>query len=157
MPRVKKSLISTDDAPIGFAAPPEVREAGIEIEDIEIVAGKDLAAVLETEKFMNEKVVVHIEADSEDENAPVFVYTGHNGVTQYIKRGEEQVVKRKFLYSALMSKRVKYASAFGKNGDGSEFNRLTPNPSTTYRVTLVRDDNPQGGPRWVQSVMRQVA
>jgi hypothetical protein len=157
MPRVKKSLISTEDVQVGYQAPPELREGGIEVDDIEIVAAKDMAATVETERFMNEKVVVQIEPNAEDENAPIFVYTGHNGTTQYIKVGEEQTVKRKFLYSALMAKRVRYASAFGKKGDGGEFNRLTPSPSTTHRIHLVRDDNPQGGPRWVQSVLRQVA
>jgi hypothetical protein len=156
MPRVK-SVIESSDVQAGFNAPPELREAGITVDDIEVVTEKNMADAVATEKFMNEKVVVHIEADPEDENAPVFVYTGHNGVSQYIKRGEDQTVKRKFLYSALMSKRVKFACAFGKDGSGNEYNRLTPNVSTTYRIHLVQDDNPQGGTRWVQSVMRQAA
>ncbi|MES2942922.1 MAG: hypothetical protein V4772_08640 [Pseudomonadota bacterium] len=152
-----KSIISSDDIPPGFEAPPEFRAAGIEIDDIETVSAKDLPRVLETEKFMNEMVLIEIDQDAEDANAPVFVYIGHNGITQYIKRGEPQAVKRKFLYSALAAKRVRIACAFGKDGSGNEFNRTTPNASTTYRVHLVQDNNPQGGMKWAQSVMRAAA
>jgi hypothetical protein len=56
----------------------------------------------------------------------VFVYLGHNGVSQYVKRGEPQTIKRKFLYSALAAKTVKFACAFGKDNSGNEFNRLNP-------------------------------
>ncbi len=163
MPRIKSphSIMGAGDGPEGFdlghQAPPELREAGIEAEDIEVIAAKDLVSKAQMERFMNEKVVVEVESDPEDENAPVFVYVGHNGVTQYIKRGEPQVIKRKFLYAALASKRVKMACAFGKDGSGNEFNRLTPSAAMTHRIHLVADDNPQGGMRWVQSVMRAAA
>ncbi len=149
------------DGPEGFnlgnQAPPELREGGIDASDIEIVAAKDMMSKAQMERFMNEKVIVEVESDPEDENAPVFVYTGHNGVTQYIKRGEPQTIKRRFLYAALVSKRVKMACAFGKDGSGNEFNRLTPSASMTHRIHLVQDNNPQGGMKWVQSVMRAAA
>lgn len=163
MPRgiPKNSIVGPDDANIGFdlgtQAPPELRDAEITADDIQVIAAKDMNSAVNMEKFMNEKVVVQIEDDPEDENAPVFVYVGHNGVTQYIHRGTEQVIKRKFLYAALVSKRVKMACAFGKDGTGNEFNRLTPSASMTHRIHLVRDDNPQGGMKWVQSVMRASA
>lgn len=156
-----KSITGAGDIEEGFdlgtAAPPELREGGIDADDIEIVAAKDMVSAVQMEKFMNEKVIVEVEHDPEDENAPVFVYVGHNGVTQYIKRGEPQTIKRKFLYAALAAKRVRMACAFGKDGSGKEFNRLTPSAAMTHRIHLVRDDNPQGGMKWVQSVMRAAA
>lgn len=161
MPRVKTETITgAGDESEGFdlgRTPPELREAGIEADDIEVVAAKDMVSAVQMEKFMNEKVVVEVESDPEDENAPVFVYVGHNGVTQYIKRGEPQTIKRKFLYAALVAKRVKMACSFGKDNSGNEFNRLTPNAAMTHRIHLVSDNNPQGGMRWVQSVMRAAA
>ena len=162
MPRIKSphTIMGAGDGPEGYdlgRTPPELREAGIDASDIEIVAAKDMVSQAQMEKFMNEKVIVEVEADPEDENAPVFVYVGHNGVSQYIKRGEAQTIKRKFLYAALVAKRVKMACAFGKDGGGNEFNRLTPNAAMTHRIHLVQDNNPQGGMRWVQSVMRSAA
>lgn len=161
MPRVTTATImGAGDGPEGFdlgLTPPELRDAGIDASDIETVAAKDMVSAAQMENFMNEKVVVEVESDPEDENAPVFVYVGHNGVTQYIKRGEPQTIKRKFLYAALVSKRVKMACSFGKDNTGNEFNRLTPNAAMTHRIHLVADNNPQGGMRWVQSVMRAAA
>lgn len=143
---------STDDIEAKVLIP-ELREGGIDASDIEIVPAQNLYSAASEAAFMEEKVVIEIEAD-DDPNAPVFIYLGNNGVTQYVERGKEQAVKRKFLYSALAAKAVKFASAFGKDNSGNEYNRLTPSARTTHRVRLVRDDNPQGGMRWLQSVMQ---
>ena len=147
-----QSLGSTDDIEAKVLIP-ELREGGIDASDIEIVQAADANRVIDELKFMEEKVVIEIEAD-DDPNAPVFVYLGNGGVTQYVERGKEQAVKRKFLYSALAAKAVKFASAFGKDNSGNEFNRLTGTARTTHRVRLVRDDNPQGGMKWLQKVMQ---
>ena len=147
MPR-HKSIIGTDDVQV---ASPEYREAEFHPEDISIVTEKNMKTKAEEAKFMQELVVVEIEAD-DDPNAPVFVYSGHQGVSQYIKRGTPQPIKRKYLYSLLAAKRIKFASAFGKDGNGNEFNRLTPSGQTAYRVRLISDNNPQGGMKWFQSV-----
>lgn len=158
----KQSVISTEDVATGFdvgidvEGAPELREGGIGVEDIEIVAADHLMSKAENAKFMEEKVLIEIEA-GDDPNEPLFVYLGHNGVTQYVKRGEAQAVKRKFLYSALAAKRVKMACAFGKDGNGNEFNRLTPSASTTHRVRLIKDNNPNGGMKWFQAVSASAA
>lgn len=161
MPRIKNSIAGTDDFEAGFdlgvQAPPELREGGIDASDIDIIAGKDLHSAAAEAKFMEEKVIVEIEASSDDENQPIFLYFGHNGVTQYIKVGEEQAIKRKFLYAALAAKRVKMACSFGKTANGGEFNNLKPSAATTHRIHLVRDNNPQGGMKWFQGVMRAAA
>lgn len=152
----QRSVISTKDVPTGFdlgsaAAPPEVREAGLDIEDMDIVSERQMVSKAEEAKFMEEKVLIEIEMD-EEPNSPRFVYLGHNGITQYVERGKPQAVRRKYLYSALAAKRVKMACAFGKDNAGNEFNRLTPNASTTYRVHLLQDNNPNGGMKWFQKV-----
>ena len=147
-----QSLGTTDDIEAKVLIP-ELREGGIGAEDIEVVQATDLNDAVAEAKFMEEKVVVEIESD-DDPNAPVFVYLGNGGVTQYVERGKEQAIKRKFLYSALAAKRVKFASAFGKDNSGNEFNRLTPSAQMTHRIRLVRDDNPQGGMEWVRRVMQ---
>lgn len=150
----RRSIIGTDDVETGFnmgRAPDELRDAGVEIDDIEVVPAKNMVSAAQEAKFMEEKVVVEIEAD-DDPNSPEFVFSGHNGVSQYIKRGGPQAIKRKYLYSLLAAKRVKFACAFGKDNNGNEFNRMNPSGQTAYRVRLVRDDNQQGGMQWFQSV-----
>jgi hypothetical protein len=150
----RRAVISTDDVEIGVnlgRAPEELREAGVEVDDIDIVPAHKMHSKAEEAKFMEEKVIVEIEGD-DDPNAPVFVFAGHNGVSQYVERGKPQVIKRKYLYSMLAAKRVKFACAFGKDGNGNEFNRLNGNGQTAHRVRLVRDDNPLGGMKWFQAV-----
>ena len=150
----RRSVISTDDVELGLnmgRAPDELREAGVEIDDIDIVPESKMRSKAEEARFMEDKVVVEIEGD-DDPNAPVFVFAGHNGVSQYVERGKPQIIKRKYLYAMLAAKRVKFASAFGKDGNGNEFNRLSGSGQTAYRVRLVQDNNPLGGMKWFQEV-----
>ena len=154
----RRSVISSDDVQMGVSAgnlgmaPDELREAGVDIDDIDIISAQVAKTKIQEAAFMEEKVVVMIEAD-DDPNAPEFVYSGHQGVSQYIKRGVEQVIKRKYLYSLLAAKRIKLACAFGKDNSGNEFNRLNPSGQTAHRVRLIRDDNPNAGMKWFTTVM----
>lgn len=141
-----KSIISTDDV--------EIRTLP-EIGDDELVASSSMSKAA-VEKFMNEKVVIEIEA-SDDPNAEVFVHSGNGGRAQYIKRGEPQSIKRKYLYSLLAAQKVGFGCAFGRDANGNEYNRLSPSSSTTHRVRLIRDDNPAGGMKWVQQAIRETA
>lgn len=154
MGRKPNSIIDTDSLQHNYdlgRAPDELREAGVEREDIDIIPAHQMRSAAEEAKFMEEKVVVEIEAD-DDPHAPLFVYSGHNGVSQYIERGKPQAIRRKYLYALLAAKRVNFACSFGKASDGNEFNRLSGSARTTHRIRLIRDDNPLGGSRWVQEV-----
>ena len=161
MPRVytKRSQVDTDDLNLqaNMGTPPELDEAGFEADSIHVVGEKDFQDAAKVEAFMNEKIVVQIEGDAHNEHAPLFVQFGHNGISQYVKVGDEQVIKRKFLYSGLAAQVVRINCAFGKGSSGGEFNNVTPTASLTHRIRLVRDDNPQGGSQWVNRVMRELA
>jgi hypothetical protein len=142
MPRAK--AISTDDvqpretgATLPAFGPPEISR-----DDIEVIDGPELRNKAEEERFMNELVEIQIEAD-EDPNSALFVSAGHQGVMQYIKRGEPQTIKRKFLYSLIAGKATRYACSFGKDQSGNEFNRLSGRPNTTHRLHVLRD-SPKG-------------
>jgi len=124
-------------------------------EDIELIASSSMSKA-QVEKFMNEKVVIEIEASNEP-SAEVFVHSGNNGRAQYIKRGEPQSIKRKYLYSLLAAQKVGFGCAFGRDANGNEYNRLSASSSTTHRVRLIRDDNPQGGMKWIQQAIRETA
>ena len=153
IPGSKNQALGTTDDIEAFTQIPELREGGLDGDDIEIVKAENFRDAAAEAKFMEEKVLIEIEGN-DDPNAPVFVYLGHGGVTQYVERGKPQAVKRKFLYSALAAKAVKFASQFGKDNSGNEFNRLSPTTSTTHRVRLLQDNNPQGGMKWVREVMQ---
>lgn len=149
-----RSIVSSDDVQSAQMAAPELREGMVTIDDIEVVPGHSLMSAAEEAKFMEDRVSVEIEPGGE-ENDPIFVYFGHNGVVQYVKVGEPQVVKRKFLYSAIAAKTVKFACAFGKDNTGNEFNRMSPSVKTTHRIRLIEDRNPQGGMKWFQMMAQE--
>lgn len=105
---------------------------------IEVIPETKMARKAAEEAFMNEYVTIMIEPD-DNPDAPVFLQSGHNGVDQYIQRGVPQRIKRRFLYSLIAGKKTAQSSAFGKDGSGKEFNRLTGRTSTTHRISLIED------------------
>lgn len=151
MPRVKQAIIESGDVQ---PAPPEFSEAEFDRSDIQIVQMDRLAHKAAEEKFMNEMIEIEIEPGTEP-NDPMYVYLGHEGKSQMVLRGAVQPVKRKYLYVALMAKKVSMNCVFERGPNHTDINKLTPAVSTTYRARLISDNNPQGGSKWVQDVMRQ--
>lgn len=138
---VKKNLTGPDDVDppqnnieISTTGPASAERTLI----VDAVQPAQMLAKAENEKYMNEMVEIIIEAD-DDPNAPLFVHSAHNGTTQYIKRGENQVIKRKFLYSLLAAKSARLVCSFGKDQNGKEFNRLAGPSRTTHRVVVIND------------------
>ena len=156
MPRVNSLVDTASLEPINrAAAPPEENTLDFEPGDIQVVQIDRMEVKAKEAKFMNEYIEIEIEAGTEAGD-PMFVELGHNGINQFVKRGTVQRVRRKFLYSAMMAKRVNVNCTFGKDGSGNEFNRTSPTVSTAYRARLVSDNNTQtGGSKWVQSVMAE--
>lgn len=155
----QRSMGSTDDlanSVIMGKAPDELREGGFDVSDIQVIPENKMRDKAAEAKFMEEKVEIEIEA-GDGPNDPVFVHAGHQGIAQYIKRGVVQVVKRKYLYSLLAANSVKFACAFGKDGTGNEFNRLSPSGQRAHRVRLVSDKNPEGGMEWVRKVTESLS
>lgn len=154
----KNSLVDSDNIePVSHASnvtPPELNEGGFAAGDVQAIAPSQMNDAVAVEKFMNEKIEIEIEPGTE-ENDPLFIHLGHNGITQMVERGKPQVIKRKFFYSALMGKQVVFQTAFGKKNSGEEFNNLTRNVKSAYRTRLITDNNPQGGNKWVNAVMRE--
>ena len=149
-----KKVISSGDVDPGFdlgMAVPELDEAGFNSGDIKVVQAKDMKSKAEEAKFMQEKVLVEVEGGTE--NDPVFIPAGHNGTMQYIQRGTPQAIRRKYLYSLLMAKKINIGCEFRRKEGGGEYNKLTPSPTSTYRVNLLQDNNPQGGMKWFKDTV----
>lgn len=149
MPRKPPTLIGTDDLP-----PPPEMPGEFDPSDIDVVQPDRLDFKAREAKFMNEMVEIMIDPGDKP-NDPLYVDIGHNGITQVVLRGQVQAVRRKFLYSALMARRITINNVFGIGRDGSDINRATPSAASAYRTSLVSDNNPQGGTRWVQRVMSE--
>lgn len=130
--QIKTGDVARDDTEVSVST---TGKAEVHIEDpgIEIIPESMMLSKAEQEKLMNEPCEIMIEAD-DDPNAPLFVHSGHNGVTQYVKRGETQVIKLRYLYSLLAAQATKFSCSFGRTPDGQEFNRLAGRTNTTHRI-----------------------
>lgn len=158
MPRKKQALISTSDVQAAVnpnIAPPELR-GEFHIDDVATISPLHARSVIDVELFMNELIEIEVEQD-DNPDSPVFIPSGHQGLTQWIQRGCVQMVKRKFFHSLLVGKKVSIASSFGRHGE-REYNNLNATAAPTFRARLVSDKNVEhGGSKWVQSVMSQPA
>jgi hypothetical protein len=139
---VKKNLLGPDDVDqpqqtIKIITPDGGGSEAVGV-GIAIVDPAKFDAKAADEAFMNELVEIQIES-TDDPNEPLFIESGHNGVTQYVKRGEPQTIKRKFLYSLIAGKQARLVSSFGKNADGKEFNRLAGPSVGTHRIVVISD------------------
>ena len=119
---------------------------------IEPVGEAGAQARIETEAFMNEPVTVFVES-GDDPNEPLFIETGNNGDQQYIQRGQNQTIKRRFVYSLIAAKVGKLSSSFGIGPEGKEFNRLTGQRKSTHRFYIVEDS--AKGRAWFQKAMKE--
>ena len=142
----KIPLITTNDLPTEQDLGITLTEigGGVEItrDDIQVVQPNKMIDLAKQEKFMNEFVVINIQPD-DDAHAPEFIYAGHNGIAQYVHRGTDQRIRRKYLYSLVAGKKKQYTCAFGKDNSGNEFNRLNGKSSGTYRLSII-EDTPEG-------------
>ena len=153
----KTKRLSTDDTQVNGQPGGVIPDAGaaeFHPDDIQIVTeplgGSRTDAKIAEAAFMNELVEIFIEED-DSPTAPLFVHSAHNGITQYIKRGVAQTIKRKFLYSLLTAKHTAFACSYGM-AEGGENNKLTPKARTTHRLYVNRDDNPKGR-QWMAGVL----
>ena len=157
MPKgIRKAVITTDDVQagqdLGATIPAFGDGATVTRDDIEVIPASRMETAAQEEKFMNEFVVINIMPD-DDPNSPEFLYSGHQGITQWIHRGTDQRIRRKFLYALIAGKKTQYACSFGKDNSGNEYNRLNGKSSTTYRLSVVQDS--QEGMRRFSEWMRE--
>jgi hypothetical protein len=151
MPRwPDKKLVGSED---GHQDDMQVNLATGEVSGIEVIPESMFKSKAEEESFMNEKVVVHVES-GDDDNEPLFVHTGHNGDTQFLMRGQDQPIKRRFLYSLMAAKVLKLVSSFGKRADGKEFNKLEGPSRNTHRFYVVEDS--AKGRKWFQQEISRI-
>jgi hypothetical protein len=139
-----RKLIGTED---GNQDDMQLNMATGEVSGIEVIPENEFADKAAEESFMNERVVIHIES-GDHENEPLFVHTGHNGDTQYVMRGTDQPVRRRYLYSLMIAKVIQLKSSFGIRADGKEFNDLKGPSRNTHRFYIVEDT--AAGRAWFQ-------
>ena len=118
------------------------------IEPVEMERMKEMA---ELEKFMNEELDVFV-YEGMDESDEKIVQLGINGVNQFVVRGRQQKIKRKFVEALCRAKQVRVTSTgrIGPNGDA--VNDVRSMVSLQYPFQVMHDPNPKGPP-WLKGVL----
>ncbi len=128
----------------------EIGEIGQhEIEVVDRVAPADAMAL---EAFMNEPVTIMVH-ESTEEDEPDLVLVGVNGVTQYLKRGDAQTVKRKYVEVLARAKLTDYKQNLDPQL-GELMNRLKQRHALKYPFSVIEDRNPKGG-AWLKSILAE--
>ncbi|MBI4695584.1 MAG: hypothetical protein HY749_16325 [Gammaproteobacteria bacterium] len=129
--------------------------ASIERSDIEIVDGPDALKHAEELAFMEEEVVINIH-ETDDPNAEPYVQVGSNGKIIYITRGEDVIIKRKYLERLARAKRVGYQQKHLNSSDPLKYNRLDMKTALQYPFELKEDLNPRGRD-WLVKILKEAA
>jgi hypothetical protein len=118
------------------------------IEAVDRPVDKDWADQM---KFNEEpvKIVVH---DSTEKNAERVVEVWNNGISQRFIRGQEQVVKRKFMEVLARAKITSYTQEKVRDEDGNESYRNIPHTALRYPFSVIEDLNPRGR-EWLRTVL----
>jgi hypothetical protein len=103
--------------------------------------------------FLNEHVIVHIH-ETADPLAEPWVELGVNGRKVFLKRGEDQIVRRMFVSQLLRAKPQRVTTQVAKGQDGDYVNKTIKSSAMKYPFSMVRDDNPKGAP-WMRQILSE--
>lgn len=107
-------------------------------------------AELEMAKFMEDVLTIRIERGRE-KNAPAWVDVYVNGVCQWIKVGEVQKVKRKFIEVLARSQPFSVTTTHGSTNEERPQNRIERSQFAQYPFSVLNDPSPMGH-EWLQRV-----
>lgn len=120
---------------------------------IEKVSETDFVAAAELEKFMHEPVRILIH-ESADEDAVEVVVPQVNSMNQPIIRGQEIIVKRKYVEVLARCRITKYKQQMGTDNRHVEGINIGDRTALTYPFTVIEDRNPDGRP-WLKAILAQ--
>jgi hypothetical protein len=115
--------------------------------DIDLVRDMDHARMM---AFLEEPVVINIHDDpTPGAENPVVLYV--NGRSCLIPRGQDTIVKRKYVEMLLRAKPEAVKTRQTRDGEGNIKNHIDKMATLKYPFALVRDNNPRGIP-WARKI-----
>ena len=150
-----KKRIESEEEQVGQATHVDVPVAGVldrsalaeeGFETVDEQGWDDYAAQL---AFMEEPVKIML-AESTDPNAQPLEVVGVNGQMQYLARGVEQVVKRKYVQVLCDMRETSIRTSTPINRDGEVVNRIDKHTAVRYPFSVIEDRNPRGA-AWLRA------
>lgn len=157
MPRPRKTVDATDhqigqDNPLEFSTAGELEVERAAIQPVDGPGGMDLAQRL---AFMEEpvKIIVHESTDQNDPDPNPLLQV--NGRNQYIIRGQEQVIKRKFVEVLARAKKTSYTQSQRHDPvTGNVYQSMNPRTALRYPFSVLEDKNPNGS-AWLRKILAE--
>ena len=157
MARPRKTVDATDhqigqDNPLEFSTAGDLEVDRPAIETVEGPKAMDHAAEM---AFMEEPVsiIVHESTDQNDPDPNPLLQV--NGRTQYIVRGREQVVRRKFVEVLARAKKTGYTQSMRHDPvTGNVYQSMNPRTALRYPFSVIEDKNPKGH-AWLRKVLAE--
>jgi hypothetical protein len=97
------------------------------------------------------KIVVHETTDATVVSIPDFYV---NGIPQRFIRGQEIVVKRKFVQLLARCRKTTFSQEKVRNGNGDEEYRNVPHTALAYPFSVLEDPNPRGRD-WLKNIQAE--
>lgn len=150
-----EQTIGQDGHPRAMDSTGPAREA-LEPQYIEVVERPVDQAKLDELVFMEEPVTILVH-DDPDENADPMPMVGNGGDRNviYLKRGEEIIVKRKYVEVLARAKITKYSQKKIKDDNGND--KYVHIPRTTLRIPFSVTNDPAGqkGRDWLKGILAE--
>lgn len=150
--------IESQDLPSGQATSQDLPTEGAIDRDgfhrpFELVAEDGFEDLAELERFMNEPVTVMVDKTTE-RNAEQVIQLLCNGTSQFIVRGKETTIKRKFLDILARAKIDGIETEEYLNPKNEKAIRINHHPAHKYPFRVVEDCNPRGY-GWLKTTMAE--
>lgn len=130
------------------AARDSLEAAGFEVVDKPMNLGKEEALAFNEEELV---VMVH---DSDNEKEMPLPIVQNGGISQAFIRGQEQVVKRKFVEILARCKVTSYTQTKETDSVGNETMINHPHTKLLYSFSVIQDPNPRGRD-WLQKLLQE--
>ncbi len=147
--------IGQDTYPRGLSSTGPAREA-LDPQYIQVVERPVDQAKLDELQFMEDMVTIMVH-DDPDPNADPMPMVGNGGDRSiiYLKRGEEQVVKRKYVEVLARAKITKYGQK--KVVDENGYDKFVHPSRTTLRIPFSVIEDPAGakGRGWLMGILQE--
>ena len=121
--------------------------------EIETVPGPDLGDVAALEAFMNEPVKVFVYEPMERGHEHI-AQLGVNGINQFVIRGVEQTIKRKYVEVLARARKVNVSANGFKDPNGEARNAVSITSGLQYPFQVVEDLNRNGAP-WLRQILAE--
>ena len=110
---------------------------------------------MELERFMREKVEIHILPTNEKDAEKIF-QIAVNGKKYNFQRGQNYIVPRFIVEGLLHAKPVTYGNELARRGNGDLYYKYPTSTGLRYPFSVIQDANPKGS-EWIRKMMGQAA